>query len=223
MNSLTKYLETYALISLEKQEKFSRLIGEHSAEIDIDSGRIRFSASYEVPFQVLGTESDNTLTWLWAWADEQMELPHELMASSLQLKAWGERNGVREYTVPSMDIDKADGRLLSIIASAVCEAGCFYRDDYEGGALFLLLFDKSIERQPGFDSAGLSRQFSDLMTSYQMNHRNAFVSYCRAKGLHCTEHGTIVDLELESSERIRLEFDSSETLKTINGLNMPLD
>ncbi len=223
MDTLTEYLETYALVSLEKQEKLSKLIGEHMVDIDYDSGTVRFIGSYEFPFQVLGTESDNTLTWLWAWADEQMEIPSGLMTSSLQLKAWGEKNGVREFTLPAVDLGNADGRVLSLISSGVCEASCYYREDFEGGALFLLLFDKTIDRQPGFDVAGLSRQFSDLIALYELNHRNAFVSYCRAKGLPFTEQGTVMDLELESAEQVRLEFDLDGKLKTINGTKLPLD
>jgi hypothetical protein len=79
MAKITEYLELYALISLEKQEKFDRLIGEHTMELDVDTGTIRFSNGLAVPFQVLGTESGNTLTWLWAWSDEQPDMPDHLL------------------------------------------------------------------------------------------------------------------------------------------------
>lgn len=224
MNALTEYLEKYALVSLEKQEKLARLTdGQLVVDFDLDAGRLRFSEGLEFRFQVLGTESDNTLNWLWAWAEEQEDLKSDLLTSSLQMKEWGAKAGIPEFTVPSVDLEKADGHLLSLIASEVCAASCYYQDSYDGGASFLLLFGGELERQPGFDVAGLSRQFSNLITLYELNHRNAFVSYLRAKGLPFTEQGTVMDLELESGENARLEFDSAGSLKTINGRNLPLD
>ena len=191
------------------------------ADVDFDAGRLRFSEGPEFRFQVLGTESDNTLNWLWAWAEEQEDLASGLLTSSLQMKEWGAKAGIPEFTVPSVDLEKADGRILSLIASEVCAASCYYPDSYDGGASFLLLFGGELERQPGFDVAGLSRQFSDLPALYELNHRNAFVSYLRAKGLPFTEQGTVMDLELESGEHVRLEFDSAGSLKTMNGRRLP--
>jgi len=222
MNALTEFLEKYALISLEKQEKLARLTdGQLVADLDLDAGRLRFSEGLEFRFQVLGTESDNTLNWLWAWAEEQEDLASGLLTSSLQMKEWGAKAGVLEFTVPSVDLEKADGHSLSLIASEVCAASCYYQDSYDGGASFLLLFSGELEQQPGFDVAGLSRQFSDLPALYELNHRNAFVSYLRTKGLPFTEQGTVLDLELESGEHVRLEFDSAGSLKTMNGRRLP--
>ncbi len=223
MKILTEYLEKYALVSLEKQEKLSRLVGEHVVELDLDAGMARFSGGHEFPFQVLGTESDNTLTWLWAWADEQTEIPSDLLKSSLMLKAWGEKDNLAQFTAPSVDLSEADGTVLSLIASEVCNAGCFYRDDYEGGAVFLLLFGESIDRQPSFDLAGLMRQFSDLISLLELDHRETLLSYLRMKGIPFTEQGTSIQFELESAEGVRAEFSPTGALKSINGREMPLE
>jgi hypothetical protein len=221
MSTLTSYLEQYGLISLEKQEKFVYLVGDHTMELDFDSGLARFSGGHEFPFQVLGTESDNTLTWLWAWAEEQTEISPELLRSSLQMREWGRSASVPECTTPSVDLDKADGQLLSMIASEVCNAGCYYQDPYEGGALFLLLFGQAIDRQPSLDAAGLSRRFSHLVSQYEIDHRNALLSYLQLKDLPFTEQGTIVMSELESGEDLRAEFDPAGHLISINDKNFP--
>ncbi len=88
-NNLQTYLERYALITLEKQDKLESLIGDSMHEIELDAGIIRFN-DLQFPLQVLGTESDNTLTWLWAWSDEQTEIPSALMQSAIQLRNWGQ-------------------------------------------------------------------------------------------------------------------------------------
>ncbi len=216
MTKITEYLELYALISLEKQEKFNRLIGEHTMELDLDTGSIRFCNGLAVPFQVLGTESGNTLTWLWAWSDEQPDIPDHLLTSAFHLKHWGEKHGVQEFCSPSIDLNRADGQIISLIASEVCKASSHYRDPYEGGAIYVLLFDKSIDAQPPFDRAGLSSKLLDLISLYEFNHRNALLSYFRMKGLSLVETESTVACELGSGEQLSAEFDDSGRLTLLN-------
>ena len=139
MSDLTRYFEQYALVSLEKQARLFGFLGEHMLELDLDAGVARFGDGRSFPFQVLGTESENSLTWLWAWSDEHAEVPEGQLQAARSLKAWGAARSVPEFTIPSVDLDRADGTLLSIIASEVCQAEGFYRDHYEGGNLFMLL------------------------------------------------------------------------------------
>lgn len=219
MRTLTSYFEQFALLSVERQEKFGRVIGEHFIEKDLDSGLARFSPELEFSFQVLGTESENTLTWLWAWAEEQTELPDDLLKSSLRMRAWGQQENIRECTTASVDLHIADGRIFSAIASEVCQASCYYREPYEGGALFLLLFGNAIDRQPSLDVGGLTRGFSDLMV-YPFNHRNSLVSYLNAKGLTFTSSEDAVTCRLDSGEDLRAEFDAAGAVQSINGKSL---
>src|ERR1700690_51680 len=218
MSKLTEYLEHYALISLEKQDKLELLLGDHTYVLDLDSGKIRFNDNLEFPFQLLGTESDNTLIWLWAWADEQTEeVPVELIQASRELRGWGLQEGVQEFTLPSVDLHRADGHLLSMIASERCKASCYFRDVYDGGSAFLLLYDKLIDAQPSFDLPRLSRRFLDLISRYEINHRNALLSYLRIRGLSLEEKGSAIISELDSGERLSAQFDNAGHLTLLNG------
>ncbi len=214
--SFQTYLERYALLSLEKQDKLEALIGEHLHELDLDAGTIRFEG-FQFPMQVIGTESDNTLTWLWAWSDEQTEIPSNLMQSAIQLRAWGSAEGLSEFTMPSVDLNKADGYGISLVASEVCRASCFFRDDYEGGAVFLLLFDSMIDNGPSFDRQRLVRRLADLFSRYDLNHRNTLLFYLTAKKLSPAAEGNVINCELESGERLLAEFDEAGRLTMVNG------
>lgn len=216
MSKLIETFERYALISLEKQERLSRLIGEHLWELDIDAGMVRFN-DYRFPFQVLGTESDNTLTYLWAWAEEQTEIPENFLASSRRLRTWGEKEGLKEFTNPSVDINKADGHMLSLISSAVCGASAYYRGPYDAGAVFFLVFGNDIDMQPDIDILGLSRSLAWLTSIYDFNHRNALISYLGAKHIPFTEKEGLITASLGSGEYISAQFDSSGRLLTVNG------
>lgn len=216
MDRLTEYLEQYALIALEKQDKLAILVGEHTADLDLDAGTIRFN-SMEFPVQVLGTESDNTLIWLWAWADEQTEaVPEPLLRASRELREWGLRHRVQEFARPAVDIGIADGHVFSMIACEVCRAGCYYRDAYDGGAAYLLLFGPLIDAQPPFDLTRLSRRFLDLASRYDLNHRNVLVSYLRTRGLSLQETGASLSCELDTGERLSAEFDTAGCLVRLN-------
>jgi len=219
MSKLTTYLEQYALLALEKQEKLAALVNDHTSELDLDSGKIIFANRLELPFQVLGSESNNTLTWLWAWSEEQTEIPEHFLISSLQLRDWGEQEGIEEFTIPSVDLSRADGHVLSLISSQISSASCYYRSPYEGGAVFVLISSELVDRQPPFGLDGLSRQFTDLISRYEFNHRNALVSYVRANNLSFTEKGPFVSAQLVTGEKLIVEFDGQGRLKTIDGEN----
>jgi hypothetical protein len=210
------YLERYALLSLEKQDKLESLIGEHLHELDLDAGTVRFEA-LQFPVQVVGTESYNTLTWLWAWADEQSEIPANLIQSAIQLRIWGAEAGIPELTMSSVDLNRADGHAVAMVASEVCKASCYYRDGYEGGAVFLLIFDRTIDNQPSFDRRRLLIRLADLLSRYDLNHRNAVLSYLVAKGLSPVEQRNMINCELESGERLIAEFDDAGRLTVVNG------
>jgi hypothetical protein len=110
-NSLQTYFERFALSTIEKQDKLDSLIKDRMHELDLDAGIIRFD-ELQFSMQILGTESDNTLNWLWAWAEEQTEIQPALMQSAIQLRNWGANEGIIEFTLPSVDIDRADGHIF---------------------------------------------------------------------------------------------------------------
>jgi hypothetical protein len=217
MNSLISYFEKIALVSLEKQENLIRRLGEHIVDLDLDTGMARFSTDVAFPFQLLGTESDNSLTWLWAWADEQPEVSGDLLRSARELKAWGAREGVTEFTVPSIDLNRADGTMLSLIASEICAASGYYRDPYDGGTLFILINGVEGGQTPEFDRSGLISAMKDLVSRYDFNHRNSLLSYFTMKGLPFSDSGDTVNGELAGGDRLIAIFDHAGQVTTING------
>jgi len=222
MSTLNAYFERYALVSLEKQARLFSFLGEHVLDIDLDAGTARFN-DISVPFQVLGTESENSLTWLWAWAEEQTELPDNLLVAARKMKAWGEKEGLTELTLPALDLDRADGTMLSLIASEVCNANGYYRDAYQGGTVFLLLQGIALDDQLVFDRAGLIRQLSDLASRYDFNHRRALLAYLNAKGIAASVTDDAIGAELASGERLIAEFAPDGRVRTINGESFHTD
>lgn len=217
MNSVIDQFEKIALVSLEKQASLIRRLGEHIVELDLDTGIARFNGDSSFPFQLLGTESHNSLTWLWAWAEEQPEVSGDLLRSARELKAWGAREAVSEFALPSLDLDKADGTMISLIASEICAASGYYRDDYDGGTLFILLFGANNVQPPQFDRTGLISAMRDLVSRYDLDHRKTLLSYLTMKNIHFSESGDAVNAELAGGERLIAQFDHEGRVITMNG------
>jgi hypothetical protein len=215
-NTLQEFLQQYALLSLEKQDKLESLIDEQLHELDPEAGKVRFG-EFEFSMQILGTESGNTLTWLWAWADEHTEVPASLLQSAIELRNWGAGEGIKEFTMPSVDLNRVDGHTVAMIGAEVCKASCYYQDSYEGGAVFLLLFDRIIDSQPSFDRERLVARMADLFSRYDLNHRNTLLSYLTLKGLSPIAERNLISCELGTGERLNVEFDESGRLMTVNG------
>ena len=221
MSSLIDHFEKIALVALEKQDGLFSLLGEYLLDLDIDKGIARFSDAAAFPYQMLGTESENSLTWLWAWADEQPEVPEELLRSVRELKAWGAKEGVSDFAVPSLDLNRADGTMISMIASMICAASGYYRDPYDGGSLFILLYGADSGRPVVYDRAGLIGALSELRSRYDFDHRKALCSYFRMKDLPFTESGDTVNAELAGGERLIALFDHAGQLTALNGEPLP--
>jgi len=215
MSTINEYLERFALISLEKQAKFERLVGEHFAEFDLDAGILTINNDLALPYQVLGTQSDNSLSWLWAWSEEHAEFQPEHLTAAMQLKEWG--SDLAEFSLPEVDIERADGMMISLIAAEVCKASCYYRDAYEGGSVFVLLAGAGIDRQPSFELSGFLKAFSELASRYDLNHRNVLRSYFQMKGLPFVEDDDTITGKLESGEEVRMTFERSGNIMTLNG------
>jgi len=217
MNSIISHFENIALISMEKQDGLLRRLGEHFADFDFDEGVARFDPGTVLPIQVLGTESDNSLTWLWAWADEHTEVSETLLRSARELKTWGTKEGLFEFTAPSFDLDPADGNMLALMATEICSASGYYRDPYDGGAVFLLLFGAGSDRRHDLDRTGLIRAMRDLASRYDIDHRRVLSSYFAKKGLPSSGSGDTVNAELAGGERLIARFDPAGRILTING------
>jgi hypothetical protein len=223
MSDFTNYFEQYALPAMEKRAKLLKLVGEHYLDLDLLAGVARFNDTLALPVQILGTESENTLTWLWAWADEQTEMPDGLLRSSRAMKIWFETKGLAAYAAPSLDLNRADGTQLAVISCEVCMASAYYRDHYEGGSLLLLLFGRGIEGQPPFTRSELVRALSDLAAQYDFNHRSALSAYFQAERLSFSSQGTLLSGELASGERVVAACDDRGRITTINGEAFPSD
>jgi hypothetical protein len=218
MDTLKDLFERHALGSWEKQEKLSQLIGEHTWELSIDSGQIVFNRRYVFPVQILGTESEVSQTWLWAWANEESGLPRQLLEASNSIKDLGNEMDIPELTAPELRIGPIDGHYLSLIASGLLSASSYYRISYEGGAVYVLITGSDVTAQLGFDVMSLTNGITTLISKYEFNHREAVSSYFNLTGKPLLDREGQYLGSLLNGELVEIEFDHLDRLVNISGV-----
>src|SRR2546422_10298524 len=166
MSKLKDLFERHAAAAWDKQQALSALIGEHSWGLDTQNGVITFNKRLNFPAQVLGTESDVSNSWLWAWANKASSLPKKLLASARELRAIGEKESIVELTQPQISRDNVDGPYLSLLASGLCKADCYYRGPYDNGAVFVLISAPAVRQKMDDSAAHLASLFSQVISTF---------------------------------------------------------
>ncbi|MBP7867355.1 MAG: hypothetical protein KA419_15575 [Acidobacteria bacterium] len=219
MKRFDELFHDHAAASLDKQLALGDALGTHEWKFDLDSGRITFTTgrlfsrkriTYAV--QVLGTESEISNTWLWAWANEQTPVPSSLLHAANRLKVIGDREGIVELAEPRIDLETCTGHQLAMVASGLLAANCYYRGPYEDGAVFLLIRDPSFPA-PTFEP--LSRVaviFPQLLSNLEIaDHKRCLLSYLGYYKLQVRDEGEAVTVETVSG-MLMADFDGQRRL-----------
>jgi hypothetical protein len=214
--------------SFDKQIYFDAMLGKAGWSFDLANGVLAFRRPHDEPLQLnaqtLGTESDESNTWLWAWANKASGIPVALLMASLEIKTLGEKERIAELMTPELFLSpKVNGQRLAAIASGVCRAGCYFRAPYPKGALYLLIKDPRFKRPVSRPIQRIARAFPMFLSDNSVsNQREAFVSYAKFYKLDITDEPRRVivsttkhtrsEIGLEVSNQLVAEFDANNRL-----------
>jgi hypothetical protein len=197
----------HAAASFDKQIYFDVMLGKLGWGLDLSTGVIAFRRPHEEPlqlsFQVLGTESEDSDTWLWGWANKEQGFANEQLMTSLELKVQGERLGAAEFTTPELPLSRGvNGARISAVASGLCRAGCYVRAAYPNGALFLLIRDPRFKRPVSQPVQRILRAFPMFLSDNSVgDHRSAFSHYLQFYKLVVTEFDDRIEARTEKLGR----------------------
>lgn len=209
-------LERYSGIALDKQIDFGEVIGSNNWNVDMQQGTISFGQSLTFPMQVLGTISHSSQTWLWAWANTKSGLPQTIIQQSLELKKYGEDNRIDLLQSDTFDFSKDELHLIGMIASGMFDSSGYYIADYGQGAMVVTIKDSKIDKVKTENHHRLLTVFPQVISQFEMNHKNAFKSYLTAKGYNLTETEHSVT-GTKNGNSITGQFDDLSRLTNLNG------
>ncbi len=213
-------LERYAALAYDKQTDLYELIGDNSWNADLNAGTITFGPQLVFPVQVLGTFSHASETWLWAWANAQADLPAPLLRQARQLQAYGEQHGIDLLIVGQFDATPGDLHLLGSVAVGLCAASAYYVADYGTGTMVLTIKSTQVEQLPRNDFARIARVFPQVISTFEMRHRPAFIHYLAHKGYAVTETADAVSATV-GGRTLTATFDHLGRLLNLKGDLLP--
>ena len=182
-NALTRLFLQHGAASYDKQLYLQAMLGKARWSFALDEGVLAFVQPHQEPLQLsvqlLGTESAETHTWLWAWANPDSGIHTRLLKSSQDLRAFGEREGVPELHTPQLPLSsQINGGRMAAIACGVARAACFFRVAYPGGLLFMLIKDAAYKRSVMHPLRRIAQVFPRFVAQNEVSDaRAAFVSY----------------------------------------------
>lgn len=195
--TLQDAFDTHAVSAWAKQMHLNELVGEADWELDIDAGQVAFSNGRRWSIQILGSESHQSDTWLWAWANTKSGLPDSLLQMAQQVRAFGEQHDIDELIQPDMPLDWGDSHLLGTIAAGLCEADAYYRCPHSAGAVCVLIRDDTFPRPAASPLAQLPELFFEAINNLDIrNHRLALTSFLSQHHAPLTETANTIETVL---------------------------
>src|SRR5919108_6022775 len=67
------FLAEHGLIAFDRQLRLAEVVGERDWQLDQDRGVLTFGDDISLDAQILGSASDRSGTWLWAWANPSID------------------------------------------------------------------------------------------------------------------------------------------------------
>lgn len=177
-------LSKYGALALDKQENLSELIGDQVGELDIEKGELSFD---DITFkaQILGFFMQDSRQWSWAWDNEEI-FGKELIETSLEIKAIGEKFEIAEFTSPLLNATFDDCHTLAMTTISILDMDAYYAVSEDGLDIFVAFKSDLIKEN---DSV---KKFRDTFYTFQKNFNIypniAFESYTKLKGYDFKPH-----------------------------------
>mgnify|MGYP006890189687 FL=1 len=166
------------MMSLWKQRHLANWLGEHSWEFDGEQGMLKFPQA-AVSAQLLGEERGTV--WHWAW--DMPDVPEAQRATAAKLREFGEQQGVEEFTVSKIPLERVSGHLLALTSLGVLHKSAYYRAVFPERALLLVLEDEAL---PPLSPPPMTRFLStvaDAIQNYEFrNHKQALSCFVQQLG-----------------------------------------
>jgi hypothetical protein len=119
------------------------------AQLNEATGQLIFSDESNVPrvlatVQVVGTVNVEDRTWLWSWANPDVDA--SLYRDILEVQMLGRTRGIEQLTTPFWDADAVDGWEVTSICAYVLQAAGAYRAASPQGFTYFVM--TSVEPMP---------------------------------------------------------------------------
>lgn len=178
-DDLQDLFSKYGAIALEKQEALSALVGDGEPELDIENGIVKFGQK-EFPIQLIGFLDPDEDTWSWAWDNEEIGFPEELIEEAKAVKQFGEKQNVPQLCENVFKANLTEAHILTMTVSSLFSNDAYCAANYGGFIFFVTIESDDIILSDDPDSFALI--INEFHRRFEVNHRKAMESYAILKG-----------------------------------------
>jgi hypothetical protein len=211
MTGFRELLSKHVGSAFARQLAFADVLGERGWSLSVTEGIAKFGDDMSHPVQLLGTEAHGNNTWLWAWANEQSDLPPTVLVACNKMRELGTTLEIDELKERSFDLGRADGHSLALVSSGIIGNCCYYRGPYDGGALFFL-----VERIPSailkpVEAERAVTVITEVISQFDVDHGTMSQEFLRFHGftvqsttdrIQAERGGDSIELSLDAQGRI---------------------
>ena len=175
----------YGAFALEKQGSFAKIVGDVEPELDIDRGIVSFDEK-EFPIQLIGFLNPESSEWSWAWDNDEIGFPEELLKEARAAKAFGEEYGIPQFEEPQMEMGIGEAHILVMTLSSI-----FGNDAYCAPIFGDFIFFVTIESDEipiSDDVFEFMDTYYDFYSKFEVDHRTALKGYADLKGYGFSDH-----------------------------------
>ena len=185
-DTLQDVFSKYGCISLDKQESLKELIGEMEGSLDIENAKLTFSDDLVFDVQLIGYVACEDKKWSWAWDNEDIGFPEDIIKESLMARDFGLKYNISQFTKPTFDGEILEGHLMTMTVVGLFGDDAYYVCQEDDFAFFVTIKSDKIPQDNSFDR--LRFTFSTFIDNFDIKGRIAFKSYTTLKNVEFKDH-----------------------------------
>ena len=183
-DDLQDLFSKYGALALEKQEILGALVGNVEPELDIENGIVKFNEK-EFPIQLIGFLDSDEDTWSWAWDNEDIGFPEELIEEAKEVKEFGQKQNVPQFCENVFRANLTEAHILNMTISSLFSNDAYCAVNYGGFVFFVTIESDEIHLID--DPDVFANVLNDFHRRFEVNHRKALRSYAELKGYEYKE------------------------------------
>lgn len=220
-------LEEHVFRVLEGQDKLTEFLGEHDWNFSMSDEVLRFSDAATgtlratCPVQLIGTESKETNTFLWAWANQGSDIPAGLLRGVTRVRdkaaALANADPVFQQVGEIPLRHERFGGELAIICAGYLDLFTYYACSYAGGVLYAAIETCPGARQIPADALRKIRVITAGIQALTFDHQAAVRAYLGEPVGQENDTQTFA----VGDEQIRVRFDAQGRIAEMNAVLRP--
>jgi hypothetical protein len=220
MSSYRDLLTEHYFSAMERQYALRDWLverGNPDWEFDMNVGRLQFGTIADFPVQLIGTEGDQSKTWLWSWANTASKIPANLLTLSNRLKTYGQKYKIPEFTIPQIKLDNLfHGHHIGMLTSGLLNCNAYYRGPYPTGALFYLIQDPEYPVTLNSHPSQIVNHITQMVAmGPPIDLRRATQSYLTQRGIQSMMQATSLVGEFADGSTLQVDFDARGRVSNI--------